>query len=92
MLSCPELEVQVVSVEWEETQLHFTTSQVTLCPLACSRIPQARSSRNLSLNAIRYNILTGESKFLRKSGIKLDSDSFETKQVFYKSKVLSLLL
>jgi len=44
------------------------------------------SSYAVPTSMFSYNILTGESKFLRKSGIKLDSDSFETKQVFYNSK------
>ncbi len=34
----------------------------------------------------RYDMITGESKLFRRSQIKFDSDQFELKQVFYKSK------
>lgn len=44
------------------------------------------SSYAVPTSMYSYNIITGESKFLRKSAIKLDSDSFETTQVFYNSK------
>jgi prolyl oligopeptidase len=34
----------------------------------------------------RYNMATGQSEIFRKSNVKFDSEQYETKQVFYKSK------
>lgn len=34
----------------------------------------------------RYDLLTGESKLVRQSNVKFDSNQYEVKQVFYKSK------